>query len=106
MVSLSTAEALASSIWQEATHVVVAMPDARKGERLLLVTTQRNAGSGMLLSAARDRGIGEIMVPREVMVVDKLPLLGTGKTDYPAVQKLAELCGSKFHLDVEADAAV
>jgi acyl-[acyl-carrier-protein]-phospholipid O-acyltransferase/long-chain-fatty-acid--[acyl-carrier-protein] ligase len=106
MVSLSAAEALANSVWQEAAHAVVAIPDARKGERLLLVTTQQNAAARTLLSAARDRGIAEIMVPREVMVVDKLPLLGTGKTDYPAVQKLAEACGQQFHLEVEADAAV
>jgi acyl-[acyl-carrier-protein]-phospholipid O-acyltransferase/long-chain-fatty-acid--[acyl-carrier-protein] ligase len=43
-----------------------------------------------LLAAARERGIAEIMVPREVMVLDNLPLLGTGKIDYPALQKLAE----------------
>jgi hypothetical protein len=36
-----------------------------------------------VIPPARDRGIAEIMVPRDVMVVDQLPLLGTGKTDYP-----------------------
>jgi hypothetical protein len=46
------------------------------------------------------------MVPREVMVVDKLPLLGTGKTDYPAVQKLAEACSHPVDLEVEEDAEV
>jgi hypothetical protein len=28
------------------------------------------------------------MVPRDVVVVPKIPLLGTGKVDYPAVQRL------------------
>jgi hypothetical protein len=32
------------------------------------------------------------MVSRGVMVVDQLPVLGTGMTHYPAVQQLAEVC--------------
>jgi acyl-[acyl-carrier-protein]-phospholipid O-acyltransferase/long-chain-fatty-acid--[acyl-carrier-protein] ligase len=90
MVSLSAAETLANAVWPEAANAVVAIQDARKGERLLLLTTQADAGARPLLAAARERGIAEIMVPREVMVLDNLPLLGTGKTDYPALQKLAE----------------
>ena len=43
MVSLAAAEALANAVWTDAVHAVVAVPDGRKGERLLLVTTQRNA---------------------------------------------------------------
>jgi len=44
----------------------------------------------VLLAAARERGVTEIQVPRDVMVVDKLPLLGPGKIDYPAVQRSIE----------------
>jgi acyl-[acyl-carrier-protein]-phospholipid O-acyltransferase/long-chain-fatty-acid--[acyl-carrier-protein] ligase len=65
------------------------VPDARKGEKLLLVTNQHGAEARMLLGAARERGVAEIQVPRDVMVVDKVPLLGTGKIDYPAVQSMA-----------------
>ena len=90
MVSLAAAEALAIRVWPDATHAVIAVPDARKGEKLLLVTTQRNAEPRALLAAARERGIAEIQVPREVMVLDKMPMLGVGKIDYPAVQRLTE----------------
>jgi acyl-[acyl-carrier-protein]-phospholipid O-acyltransferase/long-chain-fatty-acid--[acyl-carrier-protein] ligase len=90
MVSLAAAEGLASAVWKDAVHAVVTVPDARKGERLLLVTTQQNAEGRALLAAVRERGTAEIQVPRDVMVVDKMPLLGTGKIDYPAVQRLAE----------------
>ena len=103
---MSAAAAFANSICQEAAHAVVAIADARKGERPLLLPTQPNAEPRMLLSAARDRGIAEIMVPRDVVVVDKLPLLRTRKTDYPAVQTLADVCSHRFSLDVEADTAV
>ncbi len=89
MVSLAAAEALAAAVWKDAVHAVITVPDARKGERLLLVTTQRDAEARVLMAAAREQGIAEIQVPRDVMVVDKVPLLGTGKVDYPAVQRLA-----------------
>ena len=35
-------------------------------------------------------GLPEIAVPRDVIEIDHLPLLGSGKTDYPAVVRLAE----------------
>ncbi len=88
MVSLAAAEALAGAVWKDAAHAVIAVPDARKGEKLLLVTTQRDAEARSLLAAARERGLAEVQVARDIMVVDKLPLLGTGKVDYPAVQRL------------------
>ncbi len=90
MVSLAAAEALANDVWRDAGNAVVAVPDARKGERLVLATTRRDAAPQMLLAAARERGVAEIMVPRDVLVIEKLPLLATGKVDYPAVQKLVD----------------
>jgi acyl-[acyl-carrier-protein]-phospholipid O-acyltransferase/long-chain-fatty-acid--[acyl-carrier-protein] ligase len=89
MVSLAGAEALAHSLWPNASHAVVAVGDARKGERLVLVTSQADAAVRRLLAAARDRGMTEIQVPRDVLVVERVPLLGTGKVDYPAVGRMA-----------------
>jgi acyl-[acyl-carrier-protein]-phospholipid O-acyltransferase/long-chain-fatty-acid--[acyl-carrier-protein] ligase len=66
------------------------VPDPRKGEALLLVTTRQNADGREVLAAARARMIPEIMVPRAVLSVPSVPLLGTGKVDYPAVQRLVE----------------
>lgn len=88
MVSLAAAESLAGAVWDDAVHAVVAVPDPRKGEKLLLVTTQRNAEPRAMLALARERGVAEIAVPRDILVVDKMPLLGAGKVDYPAVQRL------------------
>jgi acyl-[acyl-carrier-protein]-phospholipid O-acyltransferase/long-chain-fatty-acid--[acyl-carrier-protein] ligase len=90
MISMPAAEALAASLWPEEQHAVVAVPDARKGEQLLLLTTRRDATPTALLAQARARGLAEIAVPRVVHAVDKVPLLGSGKTDYPAAQKIAE----------------
>lgn len=90
MVPMSIGESLADSVWPDATHAVVALPDARAGERLVLVTSRVKATIGPLLDAARTRSIPQIMVPRTVICMARLPQLGSGKIDYPAVRRLAE----------------
>jgi len=89
MVSMPAAEALAASLWPDAVHAVVAAPDARKGEALVLLTTQADATSTALLAHARARGSAEIGVPRIIRVVEALPLLGSGKVDYTAAGRMA-----------------
>ena len=103
MVSMAAAEALVASLWPEAQHAVISVPDARKGESLLLVTTRQNADAKEILALARARMIPEIMVPRTVLCVPSVPLLGTGKVDYPAVQRLAE--DARVHAHEEATLA-
>lgn len=93
MVSLGQVEDLAAAAWSSASHdlrhAAVALPDARKGEQVVLVSEYENANRDELLKVARDKGIAEIMVPKLLLVVNEIPLLGTGKTDYPAVEALA-----------------
>jgi acyl-[acyl-carrier-protein]-phospholipid O-acyltransferase/long-chain-fatty-acid--[acyl-carrier-protein] ligase len=88
MVSLAAAEEVAVALWPDAAHAVIAEPDPRKGERLVLVTTHRDAEVSALLKAAAARGVAEIMVPRAIVQAESIPVLGTGKTDYPAVERM------------------
>jgi acyl-[acyl-carrier-protein]-phospholipid O-acyltransferase / long-chain-fatty-acid--[acyl-carrier-protein] ligase len=90
MVSMPAAEALIEGLWPDEAHAVVALPDARKGEQLVLVTTRASADLREILERAHARGVPEIMVPRLLLHVESLPLLATGKPDYPAVQRMAE----------------
>ncbi len=90
MVSMPAAEALAGALWPDAAHAVVAVPDGRKGEALVLLTTQRDATTSALQAHARERGVAEIAVPRSLRLVDSLPLLATGKVDYPAATAMAQ----------------
>jgi acyl-[acyl-carrier-protein]-phospholipid O-acyltransferase / long-chain-fatty-acid--[acyl-carrier-protein] ligase len=53
MISLAAVETMLSSLWPEATHVVVALPDAKKGEQLVLMTDKPDADKAVLLKAAR-----------------------------------------------------
>ena len=90
MVSLAAVEALAAGVWPGARHAVIAMPDPRKGERLVLVTDRLDAQVAALSAHAREIGVPELIVPGRIVRVPEVPLLGTGKTDYVAIQRMAE----------------
>src|SRR4029450_2562695 len=90
MVSLAAVEALASDLWPSALSAVVAVPDPRKGERLILLTQQNGAARSDFQSSPRAKHASDLMIPAEVWVLDKLPVLGTGKVDTMAVGKLVE----------------
>ena len=66
------------------------MPDRRKGERIVLATTVRDANRVTIHEFGRHAGVTELMIPSDVITVDEIPVLGTGKVDYGAVQKKAE----------------
>jgi acyl-[acyl-carrier-protein]-phospholipid O-acyltransferase/long-chain-fatty-acid--[acyl-carrier-protein] ligase len=90
MISLTAAETLASAVWPDARHAVVALPDSRKGERLVLFTDRLDAAVDPLIAHAQSIGAPEIAVPRKIVPVPEIPLLGTGKTDYVTIQRMAE----------------
>jgi acyl-[acyl-carrier-protein]-phospholipid O-acyltransferase / long-chain-fatty-acid--[acyl-carrier-protein] ligase len=90
MISLAAVETLAAELWPDALSGVATVPDPRKGERLILVTTKKDPVRSDLLLFARSRGASEMMVPAEVLIVEKLPLLGSGKIDYAALQDLVK----------------
>jgi acyl-[acyl-carrier-protein]-phospholipid O-acyltransferase / long-chain-fatty-acid--[acyl-carrier-protein] ligase len=88
MVSLAAVEMLAAELWPNYISAVVAVPDARKGERLILVTDKHGATRADFQVFARSQHASELMFPAEIIVLDKLPLLGSGKPDLQALQKL------------------
>lgn len=89
MVSLSAVEAMAAELWPKALSLVVALPDPRKGERLVVLTQEKAAARDVFLRHAKLKGASELTVPAEFIVLDSIPLLGSGKPDYVAAQKLA-----------------
>ncbi|MFN3868024.1 MAG: AMP-binding protein [Hyphomicrobiaceae bacterium] len=88
MVSLAAVESLATALWPEAQNVVVALPDDRKGEQLVLVSDQPNADKAALLAFAKAQGMPELWVPKAVLVVPSIPVLGSGKVDFAATLDL------------------
>ena len=89
MVSLTMLEQLVAKLWPQYQHAAVSLPDNKKGEQIIILTTYREANREELIQFARLQQIGEIAFPKRLLVVDNIPLLGTGKTDYISATNLA-----------------
>jgi acyl-[acyl-carrier-protein]-phospholipid O-acyltransferase / long-chain-fatty-acid--[acyl-carrier-protein] ligase len=90
MISLAAVEELATRAWPEAQHACISLPDFQKGEQLILLTTRPEAQRAALSARARADGMSELHVPKRILQVPAIPLLGSGKTDYPAAHALVE----------------
>lgn len=89
MVSLAVVENCASAVWPDNMHAAAIVPDARKGEQVVLVTDNDSADRGLLLTWAQTHGVPEIAVPKKIIHVDEVPVLGTGKLDYVSITQKA-----------------
>jgi acyl-[acyl-carrier-protein]-phospholipid O-acyltransferase/long-chain-fatty-acid--[acyl-carrier-protein] ligase len=87
-VSLAVVESCASALWPDFSHAATTVPDGRKGEQIVLVTTNPDANRHDLVGWAHNHGVSELAIPRRIIVVEEVPVLGTGKTDYVKVQKM------------------
>jgi len=63
---------------------------AQVGGLIVLFTTDTALTREALSAAAKILGNPEIAVPRKIQYVETLPLLGTGKTDYVTLKRMAE----------------
>ena len=88
-VSLVVVENIAGALWPDGSHAAVAVPDERKGEQIVLVTNAPEASRVAMVGWAQNHGVTELALPRRLILVDTIPLLATGKTDYLSLQKLA-----------------
>ena len=89
MISLAAVEMLAAELWPDALSAVATVPDLRKGERLVLFTERAAATRSTFQSFAKSKGASDLMIPSDILVLEKIPVLGTGKVDNLAVIKLA-----------------
>lgn len=89
MVSLETVEALAHEASPEHQHAASTQPDAQRGENIVLFSTDPSLSRDSLQAAARKLGSPDLAVPKKIIVLETLPLLGTGKTDYVTLRTMA-----------------
>jgi acyl-[acyl-carrier-protein]-phospholipid O-acyltransferase/long-chain-fatty-acid--[acyl-carrier-protein] ligase len=90
MISLTAVEDFLSKLWPEHTHAVVAIPDEKKGEQLILVTENKEAQRQEIIEYVRNQGLSELGLPKTIIHVEQIPLLGTGKIDYVSTQELVD----------------
>ncbi len=90
MVSLEVVERIAETASPHSVHAAITRPDAGRGEMIIICTQDAKLKRDQLQHAARELGAPELAIPRRILLMDKIPLLGTGKKDYPQISRLAE----------------
>ncbi len=90
MVSLTAVEDALYALWPESQHAVLSMPDPQRGERIILITQCKEATQKQLIGYFKSQGIADIALPRKIIILPKMPVLGSGKVDYQAVKLILE----------------
>ena len=103
MVSLAAVEAAVAARWPASRHTAVGAPDARKGEVVVLLTESDEVDAGVLPDHFRLHGLTELSLPRKIIRVAQIPLLGSGKVDFIRAQELAIQESSDVDVEMAAD---
>jgi acyl-[acyl-carrier-protein]-phospholipid O-acyltransferase/long-chain-fatty-acid--[acyl-carrier-protein] ligase len=90
MISLTAIENIIYDLWPDKHHTILSIPDAKKGEQLVLVTDYKLATRQALIKFFKERGLSELSLPRRLYFIDVMPLLGSGKVNYMAVKDWLE----------------
>ena len=90
MINLQLVEEAASACFSTGLHAAVAAADGRKGERVVLFTTNSQTTRDVLREYFLQAGHSVLYVPSRIVSIAAMPLLGTGKPDYLGLQKQAE----------------
>ena len=90
MISLTTVEEEILDACNDKDLEIAAtcLPDQRKGEKIVLLSTS-NIEKSELTKILSDAKINPLYHPSSVLVVDEIPKLGSGKTDFGATKKIA-----------------
>ena len=89
MVSLDLVEQLAQACFGTDKNAAINISDEKKGERIVLFTMHKTAAKQQLREFLSQSRHGMLLMPAEIIVVDKIPLLGSGKADYVALKAAA-----------------
>jgi acyl-[acyl-carrier-protein]-phospholipid O-acyltransferase / long-chain-fatty-acid--[acyl-carrier-protein] ligase len=90
MVSLETTERIAVAASPNALHAAASRVDSGRGETIVLFTQDRDLAREHLQRAAREIGAPELALPRRIVHMESIPLLGNGKKDYVALARMAQ----------------
>ncbi len=90
MVSLETVENIANHASVQHQHAASTQADIQRGENIILYTTDATLTRDQLSNSAKTLGNPELAIARKIIVLNEIPLLGTGKTDYVTLNKMSE----------------
>ena len=90
MISLTTVEEEILDACND-EHLEIAatcLPDQRKGEKIVLLATN-NLDKNKLKKLLSDAKVNPLYFPAQVLSVEEIPKLGSGKTDFGATKRIA-----------------
>ncbi|HWR52224.1 MAG TPA: AMP-binding protein, partial [Bryobacteraceae bacterium] len=88
MVSLELVERIAAAASPDRNHAAVAVPESGRGETVLLLTEDGQLRREALQQTARRMGAPELAIPRRIVQIPEIPVLGSGKKDYVAINAI------------------
>ena len=88
MVSLTAVEQLLDRLYPQCLQGILSVRDDKKGEQLVLMTNNSEADLSEIREFFKREGMSELWVPKKVLYVKDIPVLGSGKFDYVAAEKL------------------
>jgi acyl-[acyl-carrier-protein]-phospholipid O-acyltransferase / long-chain-fatty-acid--[acyl-carrier-protein] ligase len=89
MVSLNLIEDLATEFYGSRVVAAVSIPDKRKGEKIILFSTKKDFLLKDFKKYIKTTKNSSLLAPKEMYLIDSIPLLGSGKTDYVSLQRQA-----------------
>lgn len=90
MVSLSAVEEIVSEVDSEGIHCAVCIEDDKKGEKIILFTTNKELTREMITERVRKKMSSELHIPRSIVPVKEIPVLATGKVNYRKIVEMAK----------------
>lgn len=89
MVSLLAVEQVIAKEFPDVISGAVNIPDDKKGEQIVLITTGKDITKERLIELFKRVGMTELGLPSRIITTDEPPLLGTGKFDYVTAKEMA-----------------
>ena len=89
MISLTAVETKLLDAFPGEQFACVAVPDKKKGEQLILFTTIKKPERKAIADGMKCQGATDLMIPKTLVHIGVLPLLGSGKLNYVALNLLA-----------------
>lgn len=90
MVSLVAIEMALSELWPDTPLGIVAVPDAKKGEQLVLIIEKQDITTNEIATYFATKGVSPLWTPKKIICVKQAPLLGSGKFDYNKAKEIAK----------------
>ncbi|CDZ76908.1 Bifunctional protein aas [Legionella massiliensis] len=87
MISLAAVESIASTLWPEQLHAALSRQCPHKGEQIILFSENSSADKKTFIHYAKAHGQSELLVPQIIFPSVQIPVLASGKIDYPGLER-------------------